>query len=532
MSAHDSSINQYGSNTGAEEIQKVQKEIQKEAQMQKDVEELATIMNLASPQKPHLFSKNRSPTREPHAARKTPHPAGSFPAHVSAPQQTTPANTPANTKQPQKPKEGEAFHGDKSKQPASKPPTVDLTKDAEEGEIDESDEEEIFEGGDCQDILESDVAFIASFKVIITLTHHEHAFVAINDDYTDVGEDALPALLLALLKSELGKVSGVSFKKIPDFPYQIASVDMSDQDGIQELLTFKVDGTWERSKVWSYLDHDHITPLYSFVASVFDTNYPDGFDVAAVSKLLGVESEGVSKEGMWIDVIEVPDDMVFIKDKEAREMYKMWSGLNRVHMTLSNTLGVVHEDGSRIALQKENKNSQPRLNHAKIMIGGEKRILDQRNGDWRFWFDKAGIIEYIKQHGMLPSHISIVKPIQVGGIKFNKTWQLSIRYQPDLIANIQLKDLHSITVDKIKTDAKISTISLDDYHCLFACNRCYHVIHQWMDCPLNPKLLESTRRKKQFNSKQQSTQDYLTQHVAAAKASARKRRNAMQGMTS
>jgi hypothetical protein len=60
MSAHDSSINQYGSNTGAEEIQKVQKEIQKSAQMQKDVEELATIMNLASPQKPHLFSKNRS----------------------------------------------------------------------------------------------------------------------------------------------------------------------------------------------------------------------------------------------------------------------------------------------------------------------------------------------------------------------------------------------------------------------------------------------------------------------------------------
>ena len=65
MSAHDSSINQYGSNTGAEEIQKVQKEIQKEAQMQKDVEELATIMNSASPQKQHLFSKNRSPTREP-----------------------------------------------------------------------------------------------------------------------------------------------------------------------------------------------------------------------------------------------------------------------------------------------------------------------------------------------------------------------------------------------------------------------------------------------------------------------------------
>ena len=109
-------------------------------------------------------------------------------------------------------------------------------------------------------------------------------------------------------------------------------------------------------------------------------------------------------------------------------------------------------------LQKENKNSQPRLNHAKVIIGGEKRILDQRNGDWRFWFEKAGIIEHIKQNGMLPSHISVPKTIEVGGIKFKKNWQLDIRHQPDLTANIQLKGLHPITVGKIKTDARISTI--------------------------------------------------------------------------
>jgi hypothetical protein len=48
---------------------------------------------------------------------------------------------------------------------------------------------------------------------------------------------------------------------------------------------------------------------------------------------------------------------------------------------------------------------------------------------------------------------------------------------------------------------------------------------------LNPKLVESIKRKKQFNSKQQSTQDFLTQQLAAAKASAKKRRAAMQGMT-
>jgi hypothetical protein len=522
MSAHDSTINQYGTNSGAEGMQKVQKDLQKDTQMQKDVEELASILGSTSTQKQHV-SKNRSPTREAHAARKTPLPAGSLPAHVSAPQQTTPSNTSASTKQPQyqKPKEGEA--SDKSKQPAAKPPTVDLTMD-EEDEINDSDEEED-EGGDCQDILDSDVAFIASFKVVITLTHHEHAFVAINDDYTDIGEEALPALLLSLLKSEFGKDSGVSFKKIPGFPYQIATVDMSDQDSIQELLTFKVDGTWERSKVWSYLGH------YSFVASVFDTNFQDGFDLVAASKLLGDESEGVSKEGMWIEVMEVPDDIVFIKDKEARGIYKKWSGLNKIELNLCQTLGVVHEDGSRTALQKENKNSQPRINHARIMIGGEKRILDQPNGDWRFWFDKAGILEYIKQNGMLPSHISIIKPIEVGGIKFKKAWQLSIRFQPDLIANVQLKDLHPLTVDKIKTDAKISTISLDDYHCLFACNRCYHVVHQWLDCPLNPKMLESAKRKKKFNSMQQSTQDFLAQQIVLSKASAKKRRTAMQGMT-
>ena len=71
---------------------------------------------------------------------------------------------------------------------------------------------------------------------------------------------------------------------------------------------------------------------------------------------------------MWIDAIEIPDDMVFIKDKEARDMYKMWNGLRVVNTSLTKLLSVVAEDGSRQALQKENKNSQPRCNHAKVII--------------------------------------------------------------------------------------------------------------------------------------------------------------------
>ena len=55
MSAHDSPINQHGANAGAEGVQKVQKEAQQEAQMQKVAEELANIMSSTSPQKQHLF---------------------------------------------------------------------------------------------------------------------------------------------------------------------------------------------------------------------------------------------------------------------------------------------------------------------------------------------------------------------------------------------------------------------------------------------------------------------------------------------
>jgi hypothetical protein len=50
--------------------------------------------------------------------------------------------------------------------------------------------------------------------------------------------------------------------------------------------------------------------------------------------------------------------------------------------------------------------------------------------------------------------------------------------------------------------------------------------------PLNPKMLESAKRKKKFNSMQQSTQDFLAQQIVLSKASAKKRRTAMQGMTS
>ena len=133
-------------------------------------------------------------------ARKLPHPAlpTSLKPITIAPQQTT----PANPKQPQaqKPKEGDA-NKDANKDGESKPSapkpvqTVDLTKDREDDESDEeSDDEDMFEDGDCQDILDSDVAFISSFKVVVFLTHHEHAFKAIDDDHTDVGDEALPAL--------------------------------------------------------------------------------------------------------------------------------------------------------------------------------------------------------------------------------------------------------------------------------------------------------------------------------------------------
>jgi hypothetical protein len=45
-------------------------------------------------------------------------------------------------------------------------------------------------------------------------------------------------------------------------------------------------------------------------------------------------------------------------------------------------------------------------------------------------------------------------------------------------------------------------------------------------------MLESAKRKKQFNSKQQSTQDFLAKEIALSKANAKKRRAAMLGMTS
>ena len=65
MSAHDSSIDQHGTNTGAEGTQNVQKEIQKDAQMQQDVQELAVILSsVPQQQQTHLFSKTRSPTRD------------------------------------------------------------------------------------------------------------------------------------------------------------------------------------------------------------------------------------------------------------------------------------------------------------------------------------------------------------------------------------------------------------------------------------------------------------------------------------
>ena len=137
MSAHDSPIDQHGTNTGAEGTQNVQKEIQKDSQMQQDVEELADILSSAPlQQQTHLFSKTRSPTRDAPVARKLPQPALPMslkPACVAAPQQTT----PANTKQPQaqKPKGGDANkdlnEGDESKPSAPKPQTVDLTNDTE-----------------------------------------------------------------------------------------------------------------------------------------------------------------------------------------------------------------------------------------------------------------------------------------------------------------------------------------------------------------------------------------------------------------
>ena len=108
---------------------------------------------------------------------------------------------------------------------------------------------------------------------------------------------------------------------------------------------------------------------------------------------------------------------------------------------------------------------------------------------------------------------------------------MPLRYQPDLLEHAQLKDLHSVTVSKIKEEAKLDTIDLDNHHALFPCNRCYHVTHQWLDCPQNPKMAASSKKKREFNRVQSSTKDMMTSMIVASKSKAKRKRSSMQGMS-
>jgi hypothetical protein len=99
------------------------------------------------------------------------------------------------------------------------------------------------------------------------------------------------------------------------------------------------------------------------------------------------------------------------------------------------------------------------------------------------------------QYGMLPSHLVMYSKTQIGSNTVAVKWEVPLRYQPDLLVHAQLKDLHSVTVSKIKEEAKLDTIDLDSYHALFPCNRCHHVTHQWLDCPQNPNTLNIAGRR-------------------------------------
>ena len=54
-----------------------------------------------------------------------------------------------------------------------------------------------------------------------------------------------------LFESNFEKDRQVSFKKFTGFPVQFAQVDVPGKIGIQELLAFKVEGTWARPEAWA-----------------------------------------------------------------------------------------------------------------------------------------------------------------------------------------------------------------------------------------------------------------------------------------
>jgi hypothetical protein len=489
-------IDQYGTNSNTAGLPDAQREIAMDLQMQNDVAELSNILSQQTQVTGHTVSPQRKPALP---AKKSPAAA--------------PTAAPAPPKLPAKP-------------PAAQPKIViDLDDKEKTEESDDSDEEyehDTFENE--VNIQDSPYAFISAFKVIVFMAVHEEGFAPIKEDYNEMDNEALPALLQMLYKDKFGVDMQCVFKKAPDMPIQHAQIDMSMEHGIRELESFRVNDAWVDSKLWTLKDE------FSFKVHIYKADYSEGYDVVKTLKLLFFD-EVVVKEGVWIDVCEIPGQLVHLTNPAEVKPMRMYNGLRYVLGCLCHALKHFDDDGLHINLQKQNKNSQPRFNYSKVVIGGEKRITELKSGDWRFWFQKDGLIKYVMQYGMLPSHLVMYSKTQIGSNTVAVKWEVPLRYQPDLLVHAQLKDLHSVTVSKIKEEAKLDTIDLDSYHALFPCNRCHHVTHQWLDCPQNPKMAASSKKKREFNRVQSSTKDMMTSMIAASKSKAKRKRSSMQGMS-